>query len=134
MAKRTAAPVTGRPSKGPRDAIGTRLPRAHSEQLRAVAADLGWYNSDATAELIRVGLRHLGELAAPARGSETYLARVPQADGQTVRTIAADLDWSYSDVVAALIAVGLGHLDELPRKGAPAVNSAQQELPLTKAS
>ena len=136
MAKRTAARRIGRPSKGPRVAIGTRMPEAHGAQLRAVASDRGWYHSETAAALISVGLRHLQEVTAPAQGTDALMTRVPEFDGQKVRGIAADLDWSYSDTAAALIAVGLRHLDELPTRSSSvkSSNTAQQELPLTRAS
>ncbi|RZT75461.1 hypothetical protein EV383_6201 [Pseudonocardia sediminis] len=135
MAKRTAARRIGRPSKGPRVAIGTRIPEAHGTQLRSVASDRGWYHSETAAALISVGLRHLQEATAPAPGTDALMIRVPQTDGQRVRDIAAELDWSYSDTAAALIAVGLRHLDELPAKSSTTPsNPAQQELPLTRAS
>lgn len=124
---------TGRPSKGPRDAIGTRLCPAHSAGLREVAEQQGWYVSETAAVLIGVGLQHLDNLAPPARGRDWMLIRVPAVSGATLRGMASELDWSLSDTAAALIAVGFGHLDELPTK-AVTDHNAQQELPLIRAS
>ena len=55
--------------------------------------------------------------------------RLPAAVATVVRDIADERDWSYSDTLAALVSIGLAHLDDLPRASNP-----QQELPLTKAS
>ena len=57
------------------------------------------------------------------------VTRLPMAVGQSVRELAEQRDWSYSDTLAALVAIGLSHLDELP-----AGSTEQEELPLTKAS
>jgi hypothetical protein len=57
------------------------------------------------------------------------VTRLPVEVGQHVRKLAVERDWSYSDTLAALIAIGLSHLDELP-----AGSAEQEELPLTKAS
>lgn len=46
-----------------------------------------------------------------------------------VRDLAELYDWTYSDVLAALVAIGLNHLDELP-----AAPIEQEELPLNRAS
>lgn len=129
MAKRT-----GRPSKGPRDAIGTRISPAHSAKVRDIGAQHGWYHSETAAALIEVGLRHIDDLAPPARGRDWLLIRVPAASGAALRGLAADLGWSFSDTAAALIAVGFGHLNELPTRAAAGTTNDQQELPLTKAS
>jgi hypothetical protein len=58
------------------------------------------------------------------------VTRLSITDGEEVRALAAELDWSYSDTLAALVRIGLSHRGELPR----AVTNAQGELPLTKAS
>lgn len=55
--------------------------------------------------------------------------RLPVHAAEAVRALAVDRDWSYSDTLAALVAIGLDHAAELP---ASPIN--QQELPLTKAS
>lgn len=59
------------------------------------------------------------------------VTRLPIDDGAAVRQLAVDLDWSYSDTIAALIRLGLQRRDELP---APRTADEQEELPLTKAS
>lgn len=110
------------------DAIGTRISPAHSVKLRDVAAQDGWYVSETAAALIGVGLRHLDDLTPPARGRDWMLIRVSAVGGATLRGLASDLDWSFSDTAAALIAVGFGHINELPSKAAARAHDAQQEL------
>ncbi|GJF04262.1 hypothetical protein PSD17_32190 [Pseudonocardia sp. D17] len=67
MAKRTAARSVGRPSKGPRDVIVTRVPTDDSAELREEAAARDWSFSETAAALIRIGLRHRDELPAPSK-------------------------------------------------------------------
>jgi hypothetical protein len=62
MAKRTAARGGGRPSKGPRDVIVTRVPTVDSAELRGLAEARDWSFSETAAALIRIGLRHRDEL------------------------------------------------------------------------
>lgn len=62
MAKRTAARGVGRPSKGPRDVIVTRVPTVDSAELRDLAEELDWSLSETAAALIRIGLRNRHEL------------------------------------------------------------------------
>ena len=57
------------------------------------------------------------------------VTRLPMEVGQRVRELAEQRDWSYSDTLAALVASGLRHLEELP----PA-QTGQEELPLNRAS
>lgn len=64
MAKRTAARSVGRPSKGPRDVIVTRVPTDDSAELRDLAEARDWSFSETAAALIRIGLRHRDELPA----------------------------------------------------------------------
>jgi hypothetical protein len=64
MAKRTAAHGVGRPSKGPRDVIVTRVPTVDSAELRELAEAHDWSFSETAAALIRIGLRHRDELPA----------------------------------------------------------------------
>jgi hypothetical protein len=67
MAKRTAARSVGRPSKGPRDVIVTRVPTEDSAQLRELAEARDWSFSETAAALIRIGLRHRDELPAETK-------------------------------------------------------------------
>lgn len=57
------------------------------------------------------------------------ITRLPVEVGQHVRQLAVEKDWSYSDTLAALIAIGLRHCHELP-----AGSAEQEELPLNRAS
>lgn len=67
----------------------------------------------------------------PSKGPrDLMVTRLSIADGEQVRALAAELDWSYSDTLAALVRIGLSHREELP----PAASNPQGELPLTKAS
>jgi hypothetical protein len=68
----------------------------------------------------------------PGKGPrDLMVTRVSIDLGQSVRNLAIEQDWSYSDTLAALIQIGLRHLDELPHQ----MPAGQQEaLPLTKAS
>lgn len=66
MAKRTAAPGVGRPSKGSRDVIVTRVPTVDSTELKKLAEQLDLSHSETAAELIRIGLRHRSELPQAA--------------------------------------------------------------------
>lgn len=66
MAKRTAARTVGRPSKGPRDMIVTRVPTVDSAELRELAEARDWSFSETAAALIRIGLRHRDELPTEA--------------------------------------------------------------------
>ncbi|MCE0767402.1 hypothetical protein LWC35_31550 [Pseudonocardia kujensis] len=72
MAKRTAGRAGGRPSKGPRDVIVTRVPTSDSAELRELAEARDWSFSETAAALIRIGLRHRDELPAETtpRGQE----------------------------------------------------------------
>lgn len=72
MAKRTAVRGGGRPSKGPRDVIVTRVPTTDSAELRELAEARDWSFSETAAALIRIGLRHRDELPveAKARGQQ----------------------------------------------------------------
>ena len=66
----------------------------------------------------------------PSKGQrDLMVTRLPIEVGQRVRDLAEQRDWSYSDTLAALVASGLRHLDELPPS-----ETGQEELPLTKAS
>lgn len=62
MAKRTAARGVGRPSKGERDVVVTRVPTVDSSELREIAEQRGSSISETAAALIRIGLRHRHEL------------------------------------------------------------------------
>lgn len=55
--------------------------------------------------------------------------RLPAPTAALVREIAETRDWTYSDTLAALIAIGLNHRDELPTEAVE-----QEELPLNRAS
>lgn len=66
----------------------------------------------------------------PGKGPrDTMITRLPVEVGQDVRQLAVEKDWSYSDTLAALIAIGLRHPHELP-----AGSAEQEELPLNRAS
>lgn len=54
--------------------------------------------------------------------------RLPTVASDRVRELADARDWSYSETLAALVAIGLNHSAELPPLERP------EELPLTKAS
>lgn len=65
----------------------------------------------------------------PSKGDRTLMAtRLPNPDSDRVREIAAAYDWSYSETLAALVAIALNHCAELPAL------DQQEELPLSKAS
>jgi hypothetical protein len=67
----------------------------------------------------------------PSKGPrDLMVTRLSLTDGEQVRALAAELDWSYSDTLAALVRIGLSRRGELP----PAAANTQGELPLTKAS
>lgn len=66
----------------------------------------------------------------PSKGPrDAMLTRLHLDVGRRVRDLAEEKDWTYSDTLEALICIGLEHLDELSDE-----NTAQEELPLTKAS
>lgn len=54
--------------------------------------------------------------------------RLPTEASDLVRELAEERDWSYSETLAALVAIGLDHTSELAPSNRP------EELPLTKAS
>jgi hypothetical protein len=60
MAKR--ASNGGRPSKGPRDAMLTRLHPEVGQRVRVLAEEKDWTYSDTLEALICIGLDHLDEL------------------------------------------------------------------------
>lgn len=67
----------------------------------------------------------------PSKGPrDLMVTRLSLPDGEQVRALAAELDWSYSDTLAALVRIGLTHRETLPT----AAPQTQEELPLTKAS
>lgn len=68
MPKRT--PGKGRPSKGERDLMVTRLPIATGEAVRELAATRDWTYSDTLAALVMVALSHQDELPAPTPEQE----------------------------------------------------------------
>jgi hypothetical protein len=63
----------GRPSKGQRDLFVTRPPMEDADKLRDLADELGMTLSDTLAALLRIGLRHLGELPAPSSTKQKEL-------------------------------------------------------------
>jgi hypothetical protein len=66
----------------------------------------------------------------PSKGDRELMAtRLPLDVSGGVKALAEARDWSYSETLAELVAIGLNHLAELP----PAPTE-QEELPLTKAS
>ncbi|ALE76999.1 hypothetical protein FRP1_30270 (plasmid) [Pseudonocardia sp. EC080625-04] len=68
----------------------------------------------------------------PSKGArDTMVTRLPADEGAAVRQLAVDLDWSYSDTLAALIRLGMQHREQLP---IAFTSHAQEELPLNKAS
>ncbi len=70
----------------------------------------------------------------PSKGErDLMVTRLPVADGKTIRQLAEDYDWSYSETVAELVRIALLHQDELPPRPETSP-STQQELPLTRAS
>ena len=74
MAKRTSR--GGRPSKGPRDLMVTRLQAPVAEQVRNLAVDRDWSYSDTLAALVAIGLEHLADLpVAPAEQEELPLTK-----------------------------------------------------------
>lgn len=74
MAKRQ--PGRGRPSKGPRDLMVTRLPVDVGEQVRDLAVDRDWSYSETLAALVGIGLQHVAELpVAPSEQEELPLTK-----------------------------------------------------------
>lgn len=74
--------------------------------------------------------RQPGRGGRPSKGPrDLMVTRLQTHVAEQVRALADDRDWSYSETLAALVAISLDHLADLP--GAPA---EQEELPLTKAS
>lgn len=66
----------------------------------------------------------------PSKGDRDLMAtRLPTPTAALVRELAEVRDWTYSDTLAALVAIGLNHRDELPAEAAE-----QEELPLNRAS
>lgn len=60
MAKRRPGP--GRPSKGDRALMATRLPLDDAEDVKALAEARDWTYSETLAELVGIALKHLDEL------------------------------------------------------------------------
>lgn len=68
----------------------------------------------------------------PSKGArDTMVTRLPANEGAAVRQLAVDLDWSYSDTLAALIRLGMQHREQLL---ITSTSHDQEELPLNKAS
>lgn len=66
----------------------------------------------------------------PSKGErDLMVTRLPVEVGRRIREIAERRDWSYSETLAALAAIALLHVDELP-----ADSTDQEELPLNRAS
>lgn len=66
--KRTGRP-NGRPSKGDRVVVYSRMPRPQAEAVKQLADARGMPVSDLVAGLVALGLRHQGELPAPTQES-----------------------------------------------------------------
>lgn len=78
----------------------------------------------------RMAKRQPGRGGRPSKGPrDLMVTRLPVGVGEQVRDLAVDRDWSYSETLAALVAIGLEHVAELP-----IARAEQEELPLTKAS
>jgi hypothetical protein len=60
----------GRRSRGPRELLGTRLAPAEAKRYRDLAEEHGLSISDFIAELLRISVRHIDELPAPALDQE----------------------------------------------------------------
>ncbi|MEV1294910.1 hypothetical protein [Pseudonocardia sp. NPDC049635] len=117
------------------------LPRvllADDQALRALAANRGWYLSEAAAKMINIGLQHSEELPEhlPQRLSPTestdFTARIPTDDNRAVRAIASNRARSISLVAGALLHLGLRYRNEVP--GQIPAQYTTSEQPLTKAS
>lgn len=67
----------------------------------------------------------------PSKGDrDVFLTRVPRTVGNALRARAEELDLSYSECIADLLAAAL----DLPQHMSAPKDRAQEELPLTKAS
>ena len=81
--------------------------------------------------MIRLMAKREARGGRPSKGPrDLMVTRLSISDGEQVRALAAELDWSYSDTLAALVRIGLSHRAALPKPK----TDAQEELPLTKAS
>lgn len=106
----------GRPSKGDRSSACTRLPqpvRANVDVLVSAHGLLG----EVVAALAEAGLQHVEEAAfepvPPGSGVATW-TRLPRPVRTRVDELVVRSRRSIADVLAALVAVGLRHLDDAP--------------------
>lgn len=74
MAQRRSSGA-GRRSKGPRDLMATRLPLEEADRLRDLADELRMTNSDTIAALLRIAMKHLGELPVANDQEELPLSK-----------------------------------------------------------
>ncbi len=72
MAKRQATLGGGRPSKGAREFMATRLPLGSSEIVKQLAEERDWSYSETLAALVDIALAHRAELP-PARVEQEEL-------------------------------------------------------------
>lgn len=74
-------------------------------------------------------IRCMANIGRPSKGTrDLMVTRLPLSDGQAVRGISEARSWNLNDTLAALVAIGLAHADELPP--APIQTGEQQRLPL----
>ena len=109
----------GRPSKGDRTRACTRLPqpvRADVDLLILSPGQLG----EVVAALAEAGLQHVAEavfVPSPTDAVPTW-TRLPRPVRDKVDELVKSTKRSIGDVVAALVAVGLNHIEDatLPAK------------------
>ena len=124
MIRMSSVRKVGRPSKGDRSSACTRLPqpvRADVDLLVSGPGQLG----ELVVNLAALGLQHVDEAAfvpSPADAVPTWI-RLPRSVRTSVDELVKATSRSISDVVAALVAVGLQH-----HKTTPAYTARQEVL------
>jgi hypothetical protein len=122
----------GRPSKGDRAVVYTRVPDTLLTPIKAIVDSTGENQSDIVASLAVIGLRHQDEFHAgyaelhhipadltngelqlidEAPDFETVWARVPKAVAEKIKSLAANRKKAH--VAGAFVLIGLRHPEEV---------------------
>lgn len=139
MSRRSAGGRGGRPYKGPRVVLFSRLPLAAGRSVKDLAAQRGITWSEISAELLTIGLQRREALVDPLplqlRRAEVaeLTVRIPPGIDQQVRELALDLDRGIGIVSGALIQVGLRYATDLAGQ-LPVQYPTHSEVRLTTAS
>ncbi|MEU4807391.1 hypothetical protein [Actinosynnema sp. NPDC023587] len=107
----------GRPSKGDRASARTRLPQPVRADVDVLVSAHPGLLGEVVAALAAAGLRHVNEAvfaSSPSQDTVTTWTRLPRPIRNAVDELVASTRHSIGEVIAALVAVGLRHVEEAP--------------------